>query len=81
MILTQPGAWSAEPRRLNLGPSGRRVRVSRLMAPVLARTESQLMEVPDEVAPFHPKQPLGGPDGCRTRQHGRRGLKSTTGRS
>ena len=27
----------------------------------------------------HPEQPLGGPDGCRTRQHGGSGLKSTTG--
>ena len=31
---------------------------------------------------IHPEQPFGGPDGwagCRTRQHGGSGLKSTTG--
>ena len=33
------------------------------------------------MAPTTPKQPLDGPDGCRTRQHGSSGLKSTTGAS
>ena len=38
------------------------------------------MEVPDGWRRAHPKQPLDGPDGCRTHQHSSSGLKSTTGR-
>eukprot|EP00964_Phaeocystis_antarctica_P013068 scaffold7159_cov61-Phaeocystis_antarctica.AAC.2 len=37
------------------------------------------MEVRDGWRRVHPEQPLGGPDGCRTRQHRGGGLKSTTG--
>ena len=40
-----------------------------------------MMEVPDGWRRAHLKQPLDGPDGCRTRQHGSSGLKSTTGAS
>ena len=40
-----------------------------------------MMEVPDGWRRPHPKQPLGGPDGPRTRRHGSSGLKSTTGAS
>ena len=38
-----------------------------------------MMEVPDGWRRAHLQQPLDGPDGCRTRQHGSSGLKSTTG--
>ena len=39
----------------------------------------EVMEVRDGWRRVHPEQPLGGLDGCRTRQHRGGGLKSTTG--
>jgi hypothetical protein len=44
-----------------------------------ARESQEVREGCDGWRRPHPEQPLGGTDGCRTRQHGGSGLKSTTG--
>ena len=45
----------------------------------LVRESQEVREGRDGWRRPHPEQPLGGTDGCRTRQHGGSGLKSTTG--
>ena len=81
MILTQPGAWSAEPSGLRSAPCSSISSLPPTRHAAGARESQEVREGCDGWRRPHPEQPFGGPDGCRTRQHGGSGLKSTTGAS
>ena len=86
MILSQPGAWSAEPRLKRLTFRSMRILLMPRVMPLVSlwcsgEPGGHGQERCDEWRRPHPEQPFGGPemDEAPVRQHGGSGLKSTTG--
>jgi hypothetical protein len=69
------GAWSAAPSGLRSAPWNHCRWVPLQMGAAGARESQEVREGFDGWRRPHPEQPFGGPDGCRTRQHGGSGLK------
>ena len=80
MILSQPGAWSVEPSGLRSAPWNSCTESPRVPSCRWCSGEpGEVREGFDGWRRPHPEQPFGGPDGCRTRQHGGSGRASGLG--